>query len=192
MIDQARNRKIVDEFIENSTFLNWYKSYCKDHYFKLRKLGLSYVDLYHDALIIFIRNYNGSTASKTFFGHLLKTKLNETLRIRSYAKELVVNQVFLGLYHVKLEKSYEVDYENLIQDQEIFNVFRSLIKTEGFLTEKETIFLNLYLDETSDIDIASTMGITKSRVFQLRQQIIVRARKWLLKRNYLDGYVSTV
>ena len=96
------------------------------------------------------------------------------------------------MYHVKLEKSYEVDYENLIQDQEIFNVFRSLIKTEGFLTEKETIFLNLYLDETSDIDIASTMGITKSRVFQLRQQIIVRARKWLLKRNYLDGYVSTV
>jgi len=78
------------------------------------------------------------------------------------------------------------DPDEAVERQELRHV---LVEAIGSLTEREKLVLSLYyIDEVSPLEIAEILGISRSRIYQLHAQAILRLRA-LLRTRYSDNAV---
>ncbi len=183
-VDEEKNREIVNNFLKEELYLNWYRLYTSQSSATLTWLGVSYKDLYHDALFRFQNTYDGSTQANTYFGSLLRIILHETLRIRSKAKEGFANQVLIGLdYNVKDFKeklAVNLDPTNYIVEVEQTVKFRKALKGSTRLSDRERTVLTMTIEEVPIVEIAEKFQVTEPRIHQLRHSAIKKLRNELL------------
>ena len=78
------------------------------------------------------------------------------------------------------------DPDEAVERQELRHM---LVEAIGSLTEREKLVLSLYyIDEVSPLEIAEILGISRSRIYQLHAQAILRLRA-LLRTRYSDNAV---
>ena len=78
------------------------------------------------------------------------------------------------------------DPDEAVERQELRHM---LVEAIGSLTEREKLVLSLYyIDEVSPLEIAEILGISRSRIYQLHAQAILRLRA-LLRAKYSDNAV---
>lgn len=184
-VDEEKNREIVNNFLKEELYLNWYKAYTSQSRAILTWLGVSYKDLYHDALFRFQNTYDGSTQPNTYFGCILRVMLHETLRIRSKTKQGLAVQKLIGInYDIKDFKeklAVNLDPTNYIVEVEQTVKFRKALKESSKLSDRERTVLTMTIEEVPIVEIAEKFQVTEPRIHQLRHSAIKKLRSELLE-----------